>query len=151
MTITSLRPQYVKFQWTDNHKTDGSCILRLLTYHVSETLIYQVHLTSHPRRYNPQHHHWHFSTIVNVFKYEHTHMHSFTDNQFPCQLWQIVSYYMWTYIFLLKWFCFTCDQSMSLKVQDTRLGGAYTFPLPETKWTPFCRRHFHTHFLEWKC
>ena len=34
--------------------------------------------------------------------------------------------------------------------------GVIMFPVPflieaETKWPPFCRRHFHTHFFYWKC
>ena len=147
MTITAFGPQYVKSQRTDNHMTDGSCIGRLLTYHAWQTRIYQVYLTSQPRRCNPQHDHWHSATIVNGFKNDYTHMHSLTDNQLPSQYWQIVPYYIWTYIFLLKRFCITCDLSISLlRVQETialayakklgcnintmRLGGACTFPLP---------------------
>ena len=51
-------------------------------------------------RYNHQHHRGHPATIVNVFKYYHTYIHSLPDDQIHCQVWQVVSYCMWTCIFV---------------------------------------------------
>ena len=101
MAIVSFGPNKVKFQRTDNHKTDGSYIVRQLTYPVlTDAYLSKVHFTSYPRRCNYQHHRGHPAAIVNVFKYDHTYIHSLTDNQIHCQVWQGVSYCMWTCIFV---------------------------------------------------